>query len=185
MPAGKLVALNLNTGVQVWDAVVAQPKGANELERVTDVAAAPVVSEDQACAVAFQGRIACYDAATGTLQWSRDASSAASLAVDALSVYMTDENGVVVAYDKTSGATLWKQDKLLARRVSGPGVLGSLVAVGDYEGYVHFLERSDGAFVARVSTDGSAISAPPVRVGNNVLVQTRGGGIYAIAIKTK
>jgi outer membrane protein assembly factor BamB len=185
LPAGKLVALNPTTGVAVWDAMVAQPKGANELERVTDVAAAPVVSEDQACAVAFQGRIACYDATKGTLQWGRDASSAAGLAVDALSVYMTDESGVVVAYDKTSGATLWKQEKLLARRVSGPAVVGSLVVVGDFQGYVHFLERSDGAFVARISTDGSAISAPPLRVGSNVLVQTRGGGIYAIAIKTK
>ena len=185
LPAGKLVALNPSTGVPTWDAVVAQPKGANELERVTDVAAAPVVSEDQVCVVAFQGRIACYDAAKGTLQWGRDASSAAALAVDATSIYMTDDSGVVMAYDKASGATLWKQDKLLARGVSGPGVVGSLVVVGDYEGYVHFLERSDGAFVARISTDGSGISAPPLRVGNNVLVQTRGGGIYAIAIKTK
>jgi outer membrane protein assembly factor BamB len=185
LPAGKLVALNLNSGVQLWDAVVAQPKGANELERVTDIAAAPVVSEEQACAVTFQGRIACYDVARGTLQWSRDASSAAPLAMDALSVYMTDENGVVVAFDKSSGATLWKQDKLSARGVSGPEVVGSLVAVGDYQGYVHFLERGDGAFVARVSTDGSAISAPPLRVGGNMLVQTRSGGLYAISIETK
>jgi len=185
LPAGKLVALNPTSGVQVWDAVVAQPKGANELERVTDIAAAPVVSDEQACAVTFQGRIACYDTAKGTLQWSRDASSAASLALDAVSVYMTGDNGVVAAYDKASGATLWKQDKLLARGVSGPGVVGSLVVVGDYQGYVHFLERTDGAFVARISTDGSAISAPPLRVGSNVLVQTRAGGIYAIAIKTK
>ena len=58
------------------------------------------------------------------------------------------------------------------------------MVVGDYQGYVHFLERADGAFVARISTDGSAISAPPVRVGSNVLVQTRNGGLYAIAIKT-
>jgi len=50
---------------------------------------------------------------------------------------------------------------------------------------VHFLERGDGAFVARVSTDGSAISAPPLRVGSNVLVQTRSGGLFAISIKTK
>lgn len=185
LPAGKLVALNPATGVPAWDAVVAQPKGANELERVTDIAAAPVVSEDQACAVAFQGRIACYDAIKGTLQWSRDASSAAGLAVDATSVYMTDDSGVVMAYDKASGATLWKQDKLLARGVSGPAVVGSLIVVGDFEGYVHFLERADGAFVARISTDGSAISAPPLRVGSNVLVQTRDGGIYAIAVKTK
>lgn len=185
LPAGKLVALNPATGSQVWDAVVAQPKGANELERVTDIAASPVVTEDQVCAVAFQGRIACYDAGKGTLQWSRDASSAAGLAVDAVAVYMTDASGVVMAFDKASGATLWKQDRLLARGVSGPAVVGSLVVVGDYQGYVHFLERSDGAFVARTSTDGSGISAPPLRVGSNVLVQTRGGGIYAIAIKTK
>jgi outer membrane protein assembly factor BamB len=57
--------------------------------------------------------------------------------------------------------------------------------VGDYQGYVHFLERGDGAFVARVSTDGSAISAPPLRVGGNMLVQTRSGGLYAISIETK
>ena len=185
LPAGKLVALNLDTGVPLWDAVVALPKGANELERVTDIPAAPVVNEEQACAVAFQGRIACYEVGKGTLQWSRDASSATALATDAVTVYMTDENSVIVAFDKSSGATLWKQDKLSARTVSGPAVLGSLVVVGDYEGYVHFLERGDGAFVARISTDGSAISAPPLRVGNNVLVQTRAGGLYAIAIKTK
>jgi outer membrane protein assembly factor BamB len=185
MPGGKLVALNPTTGAQVWDVMVAQPKGANELERVTDIAAAPVVSDEQVCAVTFQGRIACYDAARGTLQWSRDASSAEGLAVDDAAVYMTDASSVVMAYDKASGATLWKQDRLLARGVSGPAVVGSLVVVGDYQGYVHFLERTDGAFVARISTDGSAISAPPLRVGSNVLVQTRAGGIYAIAIKTK
>jgi outer membrane protein assembly factor BamB len=185
LPAGKLVALNVNSGAQLWEAVVAQPKGANELERVTDIAAAPVLGEEQACAVTFQGRIACYDIDKGTLQWSRDASSAAPLAMDALTVYMTDESGTVIAFDKSSGATLWKQDKLSARRVSGPAVVGSLVAVGDYQGYVHFLERADGAFVARVSTDGSAISAPPLRVGRNVLVQTRSGGLYAISIETK
>ena len=68
----------------MWDAVIAQPKGANELERVTDIGgSAGGERGDQACAVAFQGRIACYDVTKGTLQWSRDASSADCLAVDA------------------------------------------------------------------------------------------------------
>lgn len=183
LPGGKLVALNGGTGVQVWDAVVAQPRGANELERITDVAAAPVVIDDQACAAAFQGRIGCYDITKGTLVWSRDGSSAVALAADSAAVYMTDDSSVVGAYDRSSGATLWKQDKLSARALSAPSVLGSLIAVGDFEGYVHFLERSDGAFVARIATDGSAISATPVRMGSNLLVQTRAGALYAISIK--
>ena len=183
LPAGKVMALNLATGIPLWGATVAQPKGANELERITDVAAPPLVDREQACAVAYQGRIACYDVAKGTLEWSRDASSAAGLATDAVAVYMTDENGAVMAFDKASGATLWKQDKLFARQVSGPAVRGSLIVVGDYEGYVHFLERADGAFVVRVSTDGSRITTPPLTVGSNVLVQTRDGGLYAIEVK--
>ena len=44
---------------------------------------------------------------------------------------------------------MWKQDKLLNRRVSGPAVQGSVVAVADAEGIVHFLSREDGSFVAR------------------------------------
>jgi outer membrane protein assembly factor BamB len=183
LPGGKLVALNLETGAPMWDAVVAQPKGANELERITDVAAAPVVEDDHACAVAFQGRIACYELTKGALLWSRDASSAVGLAADPLAVFMVDENSVVTAFDKASGATLWKQDKLSARRLSAPAVVGSLVVVGDFEGYVHMLERDSGAFVARIATDGSAISARPLRVGGNVLVQTRRGGLYAISVK--
>ena len=183
LPAGKVMALSLATGLPLWDVTVAQPKGANELERITDVAAPPLVDREQACAVTYQGRIACYDVAKGTLEWSRDASSAAGLATDAVAVYMTDENGAVMAFDKASGATLWKQDKLFARQVSGPAVRGSLIVVGDYEGYVHFLERADGAFVVRVSTDGSRIATPPLTVGSNVLVQTRDGGLYAIEVK--
>ena len=58
------------------------------------------------------------------------------------------------------------------------------MAVGDYQGYVHFLDRDDGAFAVRIATDGSAIKARPQRVGQNVLVQTRKGGLYAISVNT-
>ena len=183
LPGGKLVALNLETGAPIWDAMVAQPKGANELERITDIAAAPVVDGDHACAVTFQGRVACYELAKGALLWSRDASSVVGLAADQDTVFMVDENSVVMAFDKASGATVWKQDKLAARRLSAPAVVDSLVVVGDLEGYVHMLERDSGAFAARVPTDGSAISAQPLRIGGNVLVQTRRGGLYAISVK--
>jgi outer membrane protein assembly factor BamB len=179
-----MVALNLTSGNVVWDAIVAQPKGDNELERIADVGAAPLVLDGaQSCAVAFQGRIACFDLAKGSLVWSRDASSAGGLAADPLTLYMTDERGTVYAFDKSSGATVWKQDQLLARSVSAPLVLGEFVMVGDFQGYIHVLDRADGSFVARQSTDGSSIAAPPLPLGNNALVQTRKGGLYAIAVE--
>ena len=184
LAGGRLLALDLATGVPAWETVVAQPKGDNELERITDVAAVPLlVGEDQACAVAYQGRVACVDVSKGALIWGRDASSAGRLGRDPLTLYLTQPDGVVLALDKDSGATLWKQDKLLNRGVTGPTVLGDFVVVGDYEGYIHVLDNETGAFVARTSTDGSAVGSEPLVVGGNLVVQTQGGGVYAIAVK--
>lgn len=183
LPGGRMLALNLATGAPVWETVVAQPKGANEIERITDIGAAPVVDGDQACTVAYQGRVACVDLAKGTLAWGRDASSAGAVSIDPITVYLTDSRGTVLAFDKQSGATLWKQEKLLNRGVTGPTAVGDFVLVGDFEGVVHLLDGDTGAFVARVKTDGSPILSEPLRVGRGAVVQTQKGGVYAIAVK--
>jgi outer membrane protein assembly factor BamB len=184
LSAGRVVALNLTNGNVLWEATLAQPKGANELERITDIGAAPTIGADQACAVTYQGRVGCYDLARGTPLWSRDASAYVALEVDPITVYMSDTRSTVFAMDKNTGATIWKQDKLLARQLSAPIEVGLYVALGDFEGYIHFLDRDTGAFAARLSTDGSGIRARPVRLGSNFLVQTRDGALYAVSVKT-
>ena len=45
---------------------------------------------------------------------------------------------------------------------------------GDYEGYVHFLDRATGAPLLRLPTDGSQIVGTPVRAGNTLAVTTAG-----------
>jgi outer membrane protein assembly factor BamB len=79
---------------------------------------------------------------------------------------------------------VWKQDKLSYRNLSAPLATKDYVVVGDFEGQVHFLKFEDGSFAARIATDGGGIAAAPKLIEDNkVLVQTRKGGIYAIAIK--
>ena len=183
-PGGRLVALNLANGGVGWESVVALPKGTTELERVADVIGLPVIDGRQVCAVAFQGRVACFDAQTGTTNWARDLSSYSGMSADTRNLYVTDDRNAVLALDKSSGASLWKQDKLFGRGVSAPAVLGRFVVVGDFQGYLHFLSREDGSFAARIATDGSAIVAPPVRVDlGTLIVQTRNGGVYAVALQ--
>lgn len=180
-PGGKLVALSLQNGAPVWEGAVALPKGATELDRVADIVAPPVVDGRQICAVAFQGRVACFDMGqAGAMIWSRDISSAAGLALDGRYLFVTDEKGAVHALDRLSGSSLWKQDKLLNRRVSGPAVRRGLVAVADAEGTVHFLSREDGSFAARQKTDGAPVRTPVQLLGSSFLVQTAGGNVSAI-----
>ncbi|UCV06525.1 outer membrane protein assembly factor BamB [Dechloromonas denitrificans] len=180
-PGGKLVALSLQNGAPVWEGAVALPKGATELDRVADIVASPVVDGRQICAVAFQGRVACFDMGQGgAMIWSRELSSAAGLALDGRYLFVTDDKGAVHALDRLSGSSLWKQDKLLNRRLSGPAVRRGLVAVADAEGIVHFLSREDGSFAARQKTDGTSVRTPVQLLGSSFLVQTAGGNVSAI-----
>ena len=177
---GKLLALDIASGSLGWEASVATPKGATELERIADVTSQPLVEERQACAVAYQGRVACFEILRGTLNWSRELSSLEGLAVDEHYIYVTDDKGAVHALDKTTGASVWKQDKLGPRKPSGPQLLGEHVAVVDVEGYVHLLDRNDGSLVGRIATDGAMATAQPTQSGANAVWQSTGGTLLAV-----
>ncbi|MBK7648998.1 MAG: outer membrane protein assembly factor BamB [Betaproteobacteria bacterium] len=180
-PGGKLVALSIQNGAPVWEGAVALPKGATELDRVADVVASPVVDGRQICAVAFQGRVACFDMGQGgAMTWSRELSSVTGLAMDSRYVFVSDDKGIIYALDRQSGSSLWKQDKLKNRQLSAPVVSRGLVAVADAEGIVHFISREDGSFAARQKTDGTPVRAPLQMLGTAVLVQTTGGYVSAI-----
>ncbi len=170
---GKLLAVDLATGNIGWEGNVATPKGATELERIADVTSLPVVEERQACAVAYQGRIACFDILRGNLNWSRDLSSLAGIVTDARYLYVTDDRGAVHALDKATGASAWKQDKLAARRPGGPQLVGDYVGVVDVEGYLHVLDRNDGSLVGRVATDGTAADGTAGRSGRQCRLAER------------
>ncbi|HZE10860.1 MAG TPA: outer membrane protein assembly factor BamB [Burkholderiales bacterium] len=180
---GKLVSIALANGGVRWEATVALPRGATELERVTDVVGVPVVAEREVCAVAFQGRIGCFDGASGNPLWSREMSSAAGLSLDARYVFVSDDKGAVQALDRGGGATIWKQDRLFLRRLTAPLAMGDVIAVGDVEGYLHFLSRESGAFVGRASTDGNPIRTSLLRLDQGFLVQNQQGNLYAVSLR--
>jgi outer membrane protein assembly factor BamB len=181
---GKLAAIELASGGVRWEATVSLPRGATELERVTDVIGLPVVTEREVCAVAFQGRIGCFDIGNGQSVWGREMSSTSGLSLDSRYAYVSDDKGAVHALDRAGGTSVWRQDKLSQRNLSAPLALGREVAVADIQGYVHFLSRDSGAFVGRVATDGSPISTNPVLLpSGGFLVQTRNGGLYAFGVR--
>jgi outer membrane protein assembly factor BamB len=179
---GKLAAIALSNGGVRWEATVALPRGATELERVTDVVGEPVVQAREVCAAAYQGRVACYDVATGRQLWTREVSSLTGVSLDARYALVSDDRGGVHALDRTNGRSVWKQDRLTHRQVSRPASTGAAIAVGDFEGNVHFLARDSGAFVARYSSGGGAVRAAPVALPFGLLVQTQNGTLVALSL---
>ncbi len=180
---GRLLAIDVVTGIVGWDGTVANPKGATELERIADVTGLPLIDGRQVCAVAYQGRLACFEVTKGALNWSRDVSSLYNLAADANHLYVTDERGALHALDKQTGASVWKQDLLAARKIGAPQIVGDLVGVTDAGGYLHLFSPINGAYVGRLATDGTAATAQPQRLLGSVLWQSAGGNLYAVSAK--
>jgi outer membrane protein assembly factor BamB len=180
---GRLLALDVATGNVGWDATVASPKGATELERIADITSLPYIDDKQVCAVAYQGRVACFDIVRGSLLWSRDMSSLTGLAGDRRNLYVTDDRGAVHALDKTSGASVWKQDLLAERRPGGPQLVGDFVGVVDAEGYLHLVSPINGAYVGRLATDGRPATAQPVLLAGSGLWLSDAGNLYSVTAR--
>jgi outer membrane protein assembly factor BamB len=160
---------------------VAQPRGATELERIADVAGLPVIEAGQVCAAAFQGKVACFEIQSRNLVWARDVSSTRALGRDAKNIYVVDDASNVHALDKAAGASLWKQDKLLHRRLTAPVVLDGRIVVGDLQGFLHVLSPDNGALIGRLATDGTAVSWI-VPIAGALIVQTAGGSLLMVRI---
>ena len=132
-PGGKLVAIKINDGKIAWEAAVSKPKGVTELERITDVTSLPVADDRQICAVAYKGRLSCFEVMTGNPIWMREVSSSAGLTMDNKYVYVSEDDGAVVAYDKNNGTLIWKK-KIIKKKVNTFGNLSWISPGGDRGG---------------------------------------------------
>lgn len=180
---GKLAVIGLPDGILRWEATVSVPRGNTELERISDITSNPVSDDQEVCAAAYQGNTACFELMQGNPIWSREISSDKGMSLAGEYVYVTNDDGVVLAMDKTTGSSQWKNDQLTLRRTSLPYPIGQYVAVGDFEGYVHLLKQDDGGIAARIRTDDSGIVVSPTELEGGLLVQTARGGLYALDIK--
>jgi outer membrane protein assembly factor BamB len=181
LSGGKLVDLNVETGVPGWEVTVSEPHGRTDLERIDDIDSDPVVMDGTIYVGTYNGDLAAVDLKSGTVLWRRVLSTYAGLAATSGMLYISDSQDNVWAARASDGAGVWKQTSLKYRHLSPPAVIGDLVAVGDFEGYIHWLSRSDGRIVARTKAAGGRITARPVAVGGILYVYGNDGTVTALA----
>jgi outer membrane protein assembly factor BamB len=180
--SGKVVAFALATGDVSWQSQVSTPRGRSELERLADVDGAVQVEGDDGYAVGYQGRVVMFALDSGQVWWGRDLSSYRGLALDADQLYVATSDGTVVALRRRDGTVLWQQEGLKRRGLGTPAVAGNAVVVGDFDGYLHWLDRDTGKFVAREHAGGERISAAPVVDGERLFVIDEGGRVVAYRV---
>lgn len=181
---GRVGAYELATGNTLWEFPIATPTGTNELERLVDIGAGLAVVGNDVYTAGFQGRAVGIEINTGFLLWQQDMSSYAGIGVDVNHVYVTTDVGAVVALDRRGGAPAWRQEALRLRDVTAPTRFGTAVVVGDFDGYLHWLDPEDGHFLARVRAASDRITGPPLVVGQTLYIQADDGTVAAYTIRS-
>lgn len=176
--SGRLVGLNPSSGSIRWEAPIATARGVNDVERLVDLVGRVSRDGEVVCARAFQAAVGCVNTARGNLLWTKPANGSQGIHGDDKRLYGTESDGTVQAWNRIDGERAWTTDALRYRGLTAPLVVGRSVAVGDFAGIVHLLSRDNGSLLNRLNTDGSAIAAAPVLVGNTLVAVTRNGTVY-------
>ncbi|MDF2939906.1 MAG: beta-barrel assembly machine subunit BamB [Gammaproteobacteria bacterium] len=181
---GQLAAFNLQTGVLQWLRPIAMPSGANAIESMVDVGT-PVISNGIIYDDAYHGSVVAVNLTDGSMVWQHALSAYQPIALVNGKIIVTSETGRVWALDQKTGQQIWVQDSLQYRFVTGPAVVGNLVAVGDYQGYIHWLSLDNGQLMARTKVDSTAIQAQPVVLNNQLFVTSSGGELAVLQPASK
>jgi outer membrane protein assembly factor BamB len=177
--SGRLVGLNPTTGALRWDAPIATPRGTNDLERLVDVVGPLSRQGDELCARAYQAQVGCVSALRGQVRWTRTANSDHGVHGNDQLVVGAEANGVVVAWQRSSGERLWQADRLRYRRLSAPLVTPKGIVLTDSGGWAYLLSLTDGALLNRWKTDDTDLAGYPQAFAGGFLLLNRSGRLAA------
>ena len=126
--------------------------------------------------------MAAIELKSGRILWKRQYSSYRQMAIYRNTIFLTNLRGHVYAIDRINGIERWSNLSLANRGVTGPAIIDNYVVVGDFEGYLHWLDIESGDIVARNEIDGSGIHSTPTVVDNVLYSQSRDGDLQAIGL---
>ena len=176
---GHVNAYYINNGQLIWQQRISQPSGSTEIAKLNDVDSTPVIEGNLAYAIGYNGNVVALDLSNGQIVWRKEMGSTHSFVVDSQQLFVVDQNDNVRAVSKNGGAILWTQASLLHRQLTDPVIYENYIVVGDFEGYLYWLDKDNGEIVAKTQVSSSGLISKPLVVDNKIVVQAKNGDIYA------
>lgn len=179
---GKIVAIDVATGILKWEERFIIPDGRSELERVVDVQEDPVVSGAHVYVGAYQGSVAALSVVTGDVLWDKKASVLYSMVEDSGYLYFIDGKDVVKSVYTADGSVAWENKNFENRHISSPVVVDGYVVFGDEEGYLHVLSADNGKYVGQYHLGSGGISLGVMADESSIYVLSNSGTQFAFKI---
>jgi outer membrane protein assembly factor BamB len=155
---GNLAKIESRSGVVQWEIPITVSKASSEIERVIDVDSKPAVSSNGlAFGVSYQGDITALDSRNGRLVWRQPASSTNDILNVKGSTFLIDEFDILKSFDSVTGSTKWSSEEYRLRNLNSLSRYKNMLIVGDFKGYLHFIDMKDGTTQGRAKPSGSQV----------------------------
>ncbi|HLI97407.1 MAG TPA: PQQ-binding-like beta-propeller repeat protein, partial [Candidatus Baltobacteraceae bacterium] len=142
---------------------------------------APAYAADTIVIASSTGMVYSLSDPALTQNWSANAGASVTAApvYDGQSglVFVGNGNGLITAYDASSGAIKWTASATKA--IAGLAVGGKQVFAGSSDGYVYAFDTATGALNWKITGDGSAVTALDVN-GGGPAFGTANGNMYDV-----
>ncbi|MYL23274.1 outer membrane protein assembly factor BamB [Vreelandella massiliensis] len=180
---GRLITLDNRNGQPLWEQQVAIPSGRSDVDRLVDITAQPVLTQDGRLFVtSYNGRLMALEATRGEVLWAQELSSRHSPVLVGDFLFVATDASHVVALNAENGREVWRNEALEGRWITAPAFADGRLVFGDQEGYLHLLNARDGDIVGRTRVDSAGISVRPVTEGGTVHVQANNGHLETLEI---
>jgi outer membrane protein assembly factor BamB len=118
------------------------------------------------------------DVLQGKILWNKNAQGTVGLTGDNEMVIGVEDNGQLIAFNRSNGDKLWFSDRLRNRVLSPPLLIGRSIVVGDDVGNLFFLSKNDATPLNKINLSGEKISFAPIVAGKTLLVVTGSGSVF-------
>ena len=157
-------------------------EGTSELERLVDIDGKSVVANNILVSASYQGHITAIDLQQGRPMWQEKISTTKDLAESRSRVIAIDEKDIVKGFGLSSGVILWQQEGLKLRGLTSPVNVRGNIVVGDFEGYIHLLDSTDGSFLGRKKISKNSILEISSQ-GNKLAITDNSGKLFFLSIE--
>ena len=171
---GNLAKIAPRSGVTQWEIPITTSKETSEIGRIIDIDGNFVFSGGIVFVATFQGDVAALDTRTGRFIWKEKTSTANDLLYSRGKIILVDEKDQVLAYSQNSGNLEWFNKDFFLRKLTSPSSLKSLVVYGDFQGFLHALDISQGEQVARKRISRSKIISISTKDENVLTLDSKG-----------
>lgn len=180
---GKIIANDLITGRNYWEAEIGFGSGQNELERLNDSDTNPIVQGTTVYTASYQGNVIALQLHSAEVMWTRDISTRLPMALSARSLIVIGDLGDIFSLSTIDGSVLWEQGIFRGHGVTYPVVVGERVIIGDANGNVHTLALDSGALVqSREIVSGAVIGLISDNNNNRIGVLSSKGKLVALSL---